>query len=208
MSSTSGAIVHWAGRYDFLISVLTLGAERRFRERLLEPAHLRAGESVLDIGCGTGSLAIVARRQVGTAGDVHGIDPSPEMIDRARRKATRAHTDVGFEVAYAQALPYPDARFDVVLSSVMLHHIPRAGREEALREVQRVLKPDGRLFAVDFGIDKSGTKGLLGHLHRHGGLSSRDLTLLATQAGFHVTDSGPLGRWDLQYVSAVKQVAT
>lgn len=204
MADTTGAVVHWAARYDLLISALTLGRERRFRERMLAPAHLTAGESVLDIGCGTGSVAIVAKRQVGATGTVHGIDPSPAMVERARQKARRSSVDVRFEVGYAQSLPYADERFDVVVSTVMLHHLPRAGRDAALREARRVLGPGGRLFIVDFGRDNTGRKGVLGHLHRHGGVTSRDLAAFAVHAGFVVDQSGPVGRWDLQFVLATK----
>lgn len=164
MSNTSGAVIHWAARYDLLINLLTLGGERRFRERLLGLARIGPGESVLDIGCGTGTLAIAAKRRVGTSAVVHGIDASPEMIARARRKATRAGTPVAFEIALAQSLPFPDGQFDVVLSTVMLHHLPRAARPEAILEARRVLKPGGRLLAVDFGGGAGGRKGLLGHL--------------------------------------------
>jgi ubiquinone/menaquinone biosynthesis C-methylase UbiE len=199
MAHTNGAVVHWAARYDLLIKLLTLGRERQFRESLLEFAHLEPGESVLDIGCGTGTLAIAAKRRVGKDAVVHGIDASPEMIARARRKATKAGLDIGFDIAFAQSLPFPDAHFDVVLSTVMLHHLPRAGREEAVRDARRVLKDGGRLLAVDFG---GSTKGLLGHIHRHGGITSRDLVKLVTDADFRVIESGPAGTWDLQFVLA------
>lgn len=196
-SSHGGLIVHWANRYDWLVTMVTFGRERSFRERLLAPAHLALGESVLDIGCGTGTLAVVAKGRVGT-GAVVGIDASPEMIARARRKAAKARVDVAFDVAHAQALPFPDAQFDVVLSTVMLHHLPRAGREDAVREVRRVLKPGGRFLAVDFA--KSSGKGLLAHLHKHGRVDPRDLIALVTQAGLSVADSGSAGAWDLQFV--------
>ena len=202
MTTPTGAVIHSALPYDMLITVLTFGRERKFRERLLGPAGLKPGESVLDIGCGTGGLAMAAARQVGASGKVCGIDPSAEMIDRARAKARRASLEIAFEVAWAQALPFPDASFDVVLSTVMLHHIPRAGREEALREVRRVLVPGGRLLAVDFGADPGGHKGLLGHLHRHGGMTARNLSDLVTRSGFDVVKSGPLRTWDLQFVLA------
>jgi ubiquinone/menaquinone biosynthesis C-methylase UbiE len=192
-------VVHWANRYDLLITLLTLGREQRFRERLLAPAHLEPGESVLDIGCGTGTLAIIAKRRVGDSAVV-GIDASPEMVARARRKAARAKADVTFDVALAQSLPFPDARFDVVLSTVMLHHLPQAARQEAVREARRVLKPGGRLLAVDFV--KSSGRGLLAHFHRHGRVDPRDLIALVTEAGLDVTDSGSVGTWDLQFVLA------
>jgi len=197
---SGGLVVHWAARYDLLIALLTLGRERRFRERLLELAHLQPGESVLDIGCGTGTLAIAAKRRVGASAVVSGIDASPEMVARAKRKATRAGMDVAFEIAQAQSLPFPDAQFDVVLSTVMLHHLPRTGPVQAVGEARRVLKSGGRLFAVDF-VRSSG-KGLLAHFHRHGRVDARDLIALAAEAGLSVIESGPVGRWDLQFVLA------
>ena len=203
--NATGLVVHWAARYDLLVTLLTLGRERRFREQLLQLAHLAPGESVLDIGCGTGTLAIAAKRRVGASGAVHGIDASPEMIARARHKSKRAGLDVAFEIALAQSLPFPDARFDVVLSTVMLHHLRRAAREEAVREARRVLKPGGRLLAVDFV--KSSGKGLLAHFHRHGRVDPRDLIALVTGAGLNVIDSGPVGRWDLQFVLAEREAA-
>lgn len=196
--SSAGLVVHWAARYDLLVTLLTLGRERRFRERLLELARLERGESVLDIGCGTGTLAIAAKRIVGTSAAVHGIDASPEMLARARGKAKRSGMDVDFEIAQAQSLPFPDARFDVVLSTVMLHHLPRTARAQAVREARRVLRPGGRLLAADF-VRSSG-KGLLAHFHRHGRVDPRDLIALVTDAGLTVVESGPVGRWDLQFV--------
>jgi len=193
-----GLVVHWAQRYDWLVTLMTLGRERRFREQLLRPAKLEPGASVLDIGCGTGTLALLACHQVGTSGSVHGIDASPEMIARARRKAARARANVTFDVALAQSLPFRDGQFDVVLSTVMLHHLPRAAREEAVREARRVLKPGGRLLAVDFV--RSGGRGLLAHLHRHGRVDPRDLIALVVGAGLAAIESGPIGKWDLQYV--------
>ena len=201
--SSPPGVIHWAARYDILVAVMTLGRERRFRERLLEPAHLEPSESVLDIGCGTGTLAIAAKRRVGASGVVCGIDPSPEMIARAKRKARRAQATVEFEIATAQSLPFSDSRFDVVTSTVMLHHLRRAARVEAVVEARRVLRPGGRLLIVDF-VRRSG-KGLHAHFHRHGRVDPRDLIALATEGGLSVVDSGPVGQWDLQFVLATKQ---
>src|SRR5688572_24893406 len=120
---TTGHVLHWARAYDALVWVLTLGHERRFRQRLAELARLETGQSVLDVGCGTGALAIAARGFVGAGGAVTGVDPSPQMVARARRKAAKAGVDARFEVGTIEALPFPDAAFDTVLSSLMLHHL-------------------------------------------------------------------------------------
>lgn len=201
-SSTTGALISWAAGYDFLIWLVTLGRDGPLRERLLQPAHLRAGESVLDVGCGTGSLAIVAKRQVGTRGSVHGIDASAPMIARARRKARKGGTEVTFEHGMAQSLAFPDGRFDVVLNTVMLHHLPRKTRQESVREMRRVLRPGGRLLAVEFGGAAPHGRGPLAHFHSHGQIKPRELADLLSGPGLEVVDKGAIGIWDLQFVLA------
>src|SRR5205823_7455526 len=131
-----------------------------FRKRIIELARLIPGESVLDVGCGTGTLAILAKQYVGRTGSVHGIDASPEMIARAKRKALKAGVEVAFKIGIVETLPFPVATFDAVLSTLMLHHVPRAARQEAAREMRRVLKRGGRLLAVDFGAAGPRRKGL------------------------------------------------
>jgi ubiquinone/menaquinone biosynthesis C-methylase UbiE len=79
---------------------------------MLTLARLAPGESVLDVGCGTGTLVIAAKRQVGATGKAFGIDASPEMIARAERKAIAAGVVVSFNRAAAQALPFPDSEFE------------------------------------------------------------------------------------------------
>jgi ubiquinone/menaquinone biosynthesis C-methylase UbiE len=198
---TNRAVVRWAARYDLLIWFLTLGRERRFREKLLAPARLQQGEHVLDVGCGTGTLAIAAKRQVGPAGEVHGIDASPEMIVRARHKAEKAKFDIAFDDGVAEKLPFPVGKFDVVLSTVMLHHLRRDSRAVAVAEMKRVLKPGGRVLIVDFAGARNG-KGPLMHFHRSGHVEPQALVELVTGAGLSVTESGPLGMWSLSYVLA------
>lgn len=116
------------------------------------------GEAVLDVGCGTGGLAMAARRRVGPTGSVAGIDPSPEMVLRASGKARRARLDIGFKVAAAQALPFEDAAFDVVLCTLVLHQLPHDGLQQCLSEMRRVLKPGGRLLLVDMGGPQDGKR--------------------------------------------------
>src|SRR5437879_13713515 len=102
-----------------------LGREGAFREKVLRLARLQPGEAVLDVGCGTGTLAIAAKRQVGPTGTVYGVDASPEMLARAGKKARKAGVEIFFKNGLVEALPFPDAHFAAVLSTVMLHQLPR-----------------------------------------------------------------------------------
>jgi ubiquinone/menaquinone biosynthesis C-methylase UbiE len=114
---------------------------------------------VLEIGCGTGNLSIrVKRAQPGV--ELVGSDPDPLALGRARRKA-HGLTGVRFEQGYAQQLPHPDASFDRVLSSLMLHHLDRDSKTAAAAEVARVLRPGGSLHLADFGEEGHGVHGLL-----------------------------------------------
>jgi demethylmenaquinone methyltransferase/2-methoxy-6-polyprenyl-1,4-benzoquinol methylase/phosphoethanolamine N-methyltransferase len=131
---------------------------------------------------------------------VYGIDPSPQMIARASRKAAKAGADAVFELAVAEKLPFPDGRFDVVLSTLMLHHLPRNTRQQCATEIRRVLKPGGLVLAVDFG--RARHKGLLAHFHRHGHVAVEDIVAVFGKAGFTAVSSGPVGMSDLQFVLA------
>jgi len=200
--NTTGRLIHWAFRYDLLLSLVSLGSERAHREKALNLARLKAGESVLDVGCGTGTLAIAAKRHVGLSGTVCGIDASPEMIARATKKARKAGVDVVFKNAAAEALPFHDAQFHAVLNTMMLHHLPRKPREQCVQEIRRVLKPGGRVLAVDFGGATPKEKGLFSQLHRHGQVNLRDLIALLSDAGLNPIESGAFGIGDLQFVLA------
>jgi ubiquinone/menaquinone biosynthesis C-methylase UbiE len=201
--STTGALIHAAAGYDLLVWLVTLGRPQAFREKMLRLAHLKPGESVLDVGCGTGSLAIAAKRQVGPTGAVQGVDPSPEMIARGEKKARRAGVEVVFKEAFAQSLPFPDAQFDAVLSTLMLHHLPPKARHEFAVEARRVLKPDGRVLAIDFGGNPPKRKGFLHHFHhRHGHIALADMISILNEAGLDVVESGAVEMRNLQFVLA------
>lgn len=202
LPKTSGLILHRAAQYDLLLWLLTLGRERSFRARALSLAHLSPGESVLDIGCGTGTLAITAKRLVGSTGRVCGIDAAPEMVSRAGKKARNAGLEVDFRNALVESMPFPDEEFDVVLSTLMLHHLPAKLRVQCAAEVRRVLKPGGRLLAIDFGT-APGTKGIVAHFHRHGHINLEEMAMIFREAGLNVREKGKVGIGDLEYLVAL-----
>jgi ubiquinone/menaquinone biosynthesis C-methylase UbiE len=142
--------------YDPLTKLL--GADR-VRRDLVAQAGLAPGHAVLDIGCGTGTL-IVAAKRAHPAVAFTGIDPDPKALHRAGRKASRAVIAVRFERAFADDLPYSDGSFDRVLSSFMLHHLEPETRHRTLREVLRVLRPGGSVHLADLARP---------HGSRHGG---------------------------------------
>ncbi len=109
---------------------------------------LRAGEAVLDIGCGAGVDTLIAARLVDPRGRALGIDATPEMINRARANLTLTGlTNVRFEIAAAEDLPFANREFDVIISNGVFNLTIET--EQALREVRRVLKPGGRLMIAD-----------------------------------------------------------
>jgi ubiquinone/menaquinone biosynthesis C-methylase UbiE len=150
--------------YDPLMKLL--GFERLHRA-LLDQADLRADHRVLDVGCGTGTLALSLKR-LHRGIDVVGLDPDPNALARARRKAERAGLQVRFDQGSADALPYPDGSFDRVFSSMMFHHLRQAQKEAMLREVRRVLAAGGRLEFLDFSHPGGSVHGFLARLvHSH-----------------------------------------
>lgn len=200
---TAGLILHGAAIYDLQLWLLTFGRERALREKALRLAQLAPGDSVLDVGCGTGTLALVAKQQVGPTGSVFGVDASPTMIVRAEKKARRARLNIEFRNALVETLPFPDAHFDVVTSTLMLHHLPGKLRSRCAAEIRRVLKPKGRVLAIDFVTSPQKKKGLVAHLHRHGHISFSQMQTIFGEAGMQLAECGPLGISDLHYVLAV-----
>lgn len=134
--------------YDPLIRWTT--RERLFKSRLLEQASPRAAERILDLGCGTGTLAMMAKRAAPGA-DIAGLDADPEILELARAKSADAGLEIAFDQGLSNALPYPDASFDLVLSSLFFHHLKSPEKQRTGEEIVRVLRPGGRLHVADWG---------------------------------------------------------
>lgn len=184
--ATKGLVLTGGWHYDlhgwFLDTCLFRGQGRTLRQRAATLAHLQPGDTVLDVGCGTGTLALEVARRVGRAGRVCGIDPGAEQIERARAKAAQRHLPIEFEVGVIEQLPFPDQAFDVVFSTLMMHHLPAPLKRQGLVEIARVLKGGGRLIIADF-TRKQDRTGQSARFHA-GGSGLHELVALVKAAGF------------------------
>ncbi len=151
---TKGLILDTGWRYDlmewFFDTFLFRGKLRELRQRTADLARIQPGEKILDVGCGTGTLAMEVALRVGAKGRVFGIDPGEQQIARARSKAARRSLSIEFQVGVIEHLDFPDQTFDVVLSTIMMHHLSDTLKRQGLAEIARVLKPGGRLVIADF----------------------------------------------------------
>ena len=195
---TTGKVIHWALPYDFLLNRILQPSEASIRTL----AQVKAGNKVLDVGCGNGRLTIASQNWVGPSGEAQGIDPSPEMIAIARRNAGRADPTAKFEVGLVEAIPFPEATFDVVLSRLVLHHLPGDLKQRGLAEMRRVLKPGGVCLVVDFEPPKSP---ILRHLVENllspmAHIDVREYIPLLVEAGFTEVEAGPTSSKYLSFV--------
>ena len=141
--------IHWARIYDLSIGLLGPRG-RRLRAMFADDLQLRAGDRVLDVGCGSGRLAMVFAARVAPSGSVDGIDAAAEMIKLATTRARRHGLPAHFQAAFAQRLPFADASFDAVACTLALHHVAEDDQQTAVAEMHRVLKPGGRLLIAEF----------------------------------------------------------
>lgn len=135
--------------YDAAIGLAT--REGRWRNRLVAQMNLQSDDRILDVGCGTGSLALMLKRRAPTAA-VFGLDPDPQALDMARRKAKRAGADITFLQGFANdALIKPLRPLTKIVISLVLHQTPVKEKLRVLNICRHVLGPDGEVHIADYG---------------------------------------------------------
>lgn len=178
--------------YDVLTKLL--GVTKIHRD-LVEHADLRDKHRVLEVGAGTGNVSVLAKRTVPGI-ELTATDPDLRALRRARRKSK----DITFERAFAENLPYEDASFDRVLSSLMLHHLGDDLKATALAEIRRVIAPGGTLLVGDLVGHRHG---FAGHQAMRQAAFADDVPALLRDAGFSTAEEvgrrssrlGTVGFW-------------
>jgi ubiquinone/menaquinone biosynthesis C-methylase UbiE len=185
-TETKGLILNGGWRYDlmgwFCDTLVFRGQWQELRLRTANLACIQPGDAVLDVGCGTGTLAIEVQSRVGRAGHVTGIDPGTQQIARARAIAARRNVPIEFQIGVIEQLAFPDQTIDVVLSTLMMHHLPDDLKRQGLAEIARVLRPGGRLVIADFKR-KQERAGRAARFHA-GGSGMQELAAMVSEAGF------------------------
>lgn len=191
---THGVLIRQARLYNLAVSLLLRGAD----DRALDLAGVAAGMRVLDVACGPGILTRAAQIRVGPDGAAHGIDAAPEMVALAEREAARRGVAARFQLGLAEALPFPDASFDVALCRLAIHHLPGELKARAFAEMRRVLRPGGRCLILDFDPGASRLAGALvahtGFLAPMAHIDTRAYLPLMEAAGLTDLERGPAGR--------------
>ncbi len=178
--------------YDRVINLLAYG--KAFKRMALELSEITDGEKVLDVGCGSGTLLIEVKTRYPNS-DVIGIDPDKKILQLAEKKLEQAGVKARLVQGFAQELPFPSASFDLVISTLIFHHLSSSVKVEATRDIYRVLKEKGRFLLADLGKPESTLTKLLLNLGSifDGRANMKDniegkLPLLLQETGFKVKE--------------------
>jgi ubiquinone/menaquinone biosynthesis C-methylase UbiE len=124
--------------------------ESSFKRQLVDQAQMKPGHYVLDLGCGSGTLTILAKQGC-PAAMVVGLDGDDQILAIAQAKVRKARTAISLVQGMAFELPYPDDTFDRVLTSLVFHHLTRENKYRTAQELFRIIRPGGELHIADFG---------------------------------------------------------
>ena len=182
-------------RYDFLTGffdplVRVTTREYTFKRALIAQANLQNDQTILDIACGTGTLAVGIKKRFPEI-KVYAIDADAEILQIARQKAALNSAEIIFEQTFSDNLSYADNSFDRVLSTLFFHHLTLESKLKTFREILRVLKPGGEFHLADFALPRNKTQFVLskyvqifdGYASTHDNLRGR-LKLLMEESGF------------------------
>ena len=205
-ASTRGHTLGAPHVYDAFVSLFFLGRRRASFRALIHAAGVQPGQQVLDIGCGTGYFGRLLAQSVGDSGLVVGVDASAEMIRFASQRAAGVR-NAQFQVGTAEALSLPSGQFDVVVSSLFMHHLPSDLQVAALREMWRVLRPGGTLLIAEAHVPRAFGWQLLARLHGYDRMARAvaDLERMIADSDFEQLHLGEVPPW-LRYVRAAKPI--
>lgn len=142
----------WTGLYDLAIALLT--REKIWRQALVGELGPRVHDTILDVGCGTGTLAVlIALAAAGSR--VTGLDPDAAILERARAKAARHGASIAFVEGFAHDADRAGGPFDKVTSSLVFHQVPMDGKRAGFSAIWRSLKPGGSLHVADYGLQRT-----------------------------------------------------
>lgn len=133
--------------YDIIMKLMH---ESNFKKDLVKQSNIKKGNKVLDLGCGTATLTILLKKTYPDA-EIIGLDGDPEILEIAMSKIKKENLDIHLDNGMSFELPYKDNSFDIVVSSLMFHHLTHENKIRTFKEIYRVLKDNGELYFVDFG---------------------------------------------------------
>ncbi|MDP1689565.1 MAG: methyltransferase domain-containing protein [bacterium] len=178
--------------YDTITEMFGFG--KKLKRRVLEMLEAKDGETILDVGSGTGTFLAIASKALPHS-KLIGVDPDRKALAIAREKLAGVESRVTLYEASAEELPVADKSIDICVSTLAFHHLPRLVKLKAIQEIHRVLKPDGKFILVDFGKPVSFLSRIL--LFVGGFIDGRDnlqanlegvLPIYLQQVGFSVSE--------------------
>ena len=141
---TQGKVIpnYLSNHIDLIENLFFLGRLKAFWRRFIWNAQIKPNERVIDIGCGSGNLTLMVAEELNEYGEVIGLDASKYLIAACKRRNTK--NNVQFIEGIMENIPFPGQSFDVVLSSLAIHHVPKNAKQKAFLEFNRILRKGGR----------------------------------------------------------------